>query len=79
MLSPEQAKIFYDRLGKKLDWQGFYEDCAVADLTEHLALAQANSVIEFGCGTGRFAESLLTHHLSADTTEPSLKMRERTL
>lgn len=66
MLSHEQAKVFYDRFGKKQDWQGFYEDCATADLTKHLALAQANSVIEFGCGTEPFTESLLTHHLPAD-------------
>jgi NADPH-dependent glutamate synthase beta subunit-like oxidoreductase/ubiquinone/menaquinone biosynthesis C-methylase UbiE len=66
MLSHEQAKVFYDRFGKKQDWQGFYENFAVADLIEHLALSRAHCVIEFGCGTGRFAESLLIHHLSAD-------------
>jgi hypothetical protein len=59
MLSHEQAQAFYERFGKKQDWQRFFEDAAVADLIEHLALAQANSVIEFGCGTGRLAESLL--------------------
>jgi ubiquinone/menaquinone biosynthesis C-methylase UbiE len=67
MLSHEQAKAFYDRIGKKQDWQGLYEDGAVADLIQHLELAQANSVIEFGCGTGRLAASLLGHHLPTDT------------
>ena len=66
MLSYEQARAFYDWFGSKQDWQRFYEDAAVADLIEHLALAQANFVIEFGCGTGLLAESLLAHHLSVN-------------
>jgi ubiquinone/menaquinone biosynthesis C-methylase UbiE len=65
MHSYEQARAFYDWLGTKQDWQRIYEDPAVADLIEHLKLAQTNSVIEFGCGTGRLAEALLAHHLPA--------------
>lgn len=68
MLSRKQARGFYDRLGSKQDWQSFYEDPAVADLVAHLSLATATSVIEFGCGTGRLAESLLTHHLPREAT-----------
>jgi len=68
MLSRKQARDFYDRLGSKQDWQSFYEDPAVADLIAHLSLATAASMIEFGCGTGRLAESLLTHHLPKEAT-----------
>jgi ubiquinone/menaquinone biosynthesis C-methylase UbiE len=66
MLSHEQARAFYDRFGSKQDWQRFYEDPATASLIRHSSLASARSVIEFGCGTGRFAESLLARHLPAD-------------
>ena len=66
MLSTEQAKSFYDRFGAKQDKQAFYEDRALDDLVAHAAFDQARSVLEFGCGTGRFAERLLDHHLPPD-------------
>jgi SAM-dependent methyltransferase len=66
MLSHEKARAFYDWLGRKQDWQRFYEDPAVDSLLKHLSLASAKSVIEFGCGTGRLAGRLLASHLSAD-------------
>ncbi len=61
-----QAKAFYDRFGAKQDAQGFYEDRALASLMAHAAFDTANSVFEFGCGTGRFAERLLTEALPPD-------------
>src|SRR5581483_522741 len=63
-LSRPQARQFYDWMGSKLDLQAFCEDRATAELTEHLDLGSAEFVFEFGCGTGRFAESLLARHLS---------------
>jgi ubiquinone/menaquinone biosynthesis C-methylase UbiE len=63
MLSREQARAFYDRFGSKQDWQGFYEDPATMDLIAHADLPNAGSVFELGCGTGRFAETLLENHL----------------
>ncbi len=63
MLTHEEAKKFYDRFGSKQDWQRFYESRAVDDLIAHLKLNQAQSVFEFGCGTGRLAEILLDHFL----------------
>ena len=63
MLTHEEAKTFYDRFGSKQDWQRFYESRAVDDLIAHLKLNQAQSVFEFGCGTGRLAEILLDHFL----------------
>jgi ubiquinone/menaquinone biosynthesis C-methylase UbiE len=66
MLSHRQAKAFYDRFGTKQDWQGFYEDVATEALIQSGEFAKARAVVEFGCGTGRFAEKLLESHLPAD-------------
>ena len=63
MLSREQARLYYDRFGAKQDSQWYYEDPATDDLIEHARFAGAQSVFEFGCGTGRFAETLLQEHL----------------
>ncbi|MGA8279133.1 MAG: class I SAM-dependent methyltransferase [Rhodanobacteraceae bacterium] len=62
-LSPEEAKSYYDKFGRKQDSQAFYENQALEELTEHADLRDARSVFEFGCGTGRFALDLLRHHL----------------
>jgi ubiquinone/menaquinone biosynthesis C-methylase UbiE len=66
MLSHQQAKAFYDRFGKKQDWQSFYEDIATAALIQNGEFDKAGAVFEFGCGTGRFAERLLERHLPAN-------------
>ena len=66
MLSHGQAKKFYDFFGSAQDWQRFYEDAAVNDLTAHLSLKNARQLFEFGCGTGRLAEKLLENHLGPD-------------
>lgn len=63
MLSREGARAFYDRLGAGQDSQRFFEDPATRDLVAHAELECAERIFEFGCGTGRFAEQLLTHHL----------------
>jgi ubiquinone/menaquinone biosynthesis C-methylase UbiE len=63
MLSHDRARSFYDRLGTWQDWQQFFEDPATNDLVKALDLPSAQSVLEFGCGTGRLAESLLTRQL----------------
>ncbi len=62
-LSPEQAKRFYDRLGARQDWQGFYENAALQELIAHSGFDSARAVLEFGCGTGAFAARLLRQHL----------------
>lgn len=62
-LTNEQVIDFYDRLGARQDRAGSYEDAALADLVRHSNFDQARSVVEFGCGTGRFAEELLKQHL----------------
>lgn len=66
MLSHQQAKAFYDRFGKKQDSQGFYEDVATTALIHNGEFDKADAVLEFGCGTGRFAERLLERHIPAN-------------
>lgn len=68
VLKPSEAKSFYDRFGKKQDTQSFYENPALDDLIAHASFSEAKKVFEFGCGTGRFAASLLSEHLPAEAT-----------
>ena len=63
MLNHEQATAFYDRLGAKQDWQAFYEAPATGDLIAHASFETAQSVFEFGCGTGTTASRVLARHL----------------
>ncbi len=58
-LTRERARVFYNRLGGRQDSQAYYEDPATNDLVAHAAFGEAQAVVEFGCGTGRFAEQLL--------------------
>jgi ubiquinone/menaquinone biosynthesis C-methylase UbiE len=67
MLSTEEAKKYYDKFGSKQDSQGFYEDSATEMLIRHGRFEEAKSVFEFGIGTGRFAEKLLSSHLASDS------------
>ncbi len=60
MLSPHAIKNFYDRFGSRQDRQAFYEDRALDILVEQGKFAEARFMIEFGCGTGRLADRLLT-------------------
>jgi ubiquinone/menaquinone biosynthesis C-methylase UbiE len=66
--SPDDAKRFYDRFGKKQDWQAFYENPAINDLIAHADFEHARAVFELGFGTGRLAERLLSHYLPQDAT-----------
>jgi SAM-dependent methyltransferase len=59
--------MFYDWFGAKQNSQRFYEDAAVDDLVAHGGFGQAYSVLEFGCGTGRLADRLLSGHLPAES------------
>jgi ubiquinone/menaquinone biosynthesis C-methylase UbiE len=64
VLTHEQAQAFYDWMGKKQDWQAFYEAKVRHDLITHASFETAQAVFEFGCGTGALAERLLTSHLN---------------
>jgi ubiquinone/menaquinone biosynthesis C-methylase UbiE len=63
VLSPSAAQAYYDQFGKKQDSQGFYEDPALDDLIAQADFQDAQSVFEFGCGTGKLAARLLEKHL----------------
>ena len=58
-LSPKQARLVYNRIGRLQDWQAFYEDAATNRLVANAALAGEQKIFEFGCGTGRLAVRLL--------------------
>lgn len=63
-LSHEEARRTYDRIGSRQDSQSFYEDRATALVLMHGDFTAAESVFEFGCGTGRFALRLFEECLS---------------
>jgi ubiquinone/menaquinone biosynthesis C-methylase UbiE len=67
-LSHADARRFYDRMGAKQDTQAFYEDEATEDLVAHGSFGEACAVLEFGCGTGRFAKGLLEQHTPPTAT-----------
>lgn len=65
-LDAGQARRFYDRVGRWQDTQRFYEHAVIARLVAAGDFAGARAVFELGCGTGRFADSLLARELSGD-------------
>ena len=77
VLSPEQARRVYDRIGRAQDWQGFYEDAATAELIAHSTFGDAGAVFELGCGTGRFAARLLADHLPPAATYSGVDVSPR--
>lgn len=67
-LSNSQVENFYNSLGVKQDGSGYYEDATLADLIKHADFENAKSVVEFGCGTGKFAQDLLSNVLPNNST-----------
>ena len=84
-LSHDEARAFYDRLGARQDSQAFYEDAATDILLRHGFFERARSLLEFGCGTGRFAEALLeraasdTRYLGLDLSATMTELASRRL
>jgi ubiquinone/menaquinone biosynthesis C-methylase UbiE len=68
MLSREEARRVYDRIGRLQDSQAFYEDRATDLLVQHGRFTTAHRVFEFGCGTGRLALRLLSEYLHPGAT-----------
>lgn len=66
MLTHQEAREFYDRFGERQDRQGWYEDEPCRRLVRLADFSTARKVLEFGCGTGRFARTLLEDHLPSD-------------
>lgn len=67
-LSNTQVENFYNAFGIRQDGSGYYEDATLADLISHANFDSAKSIVEFGCGTGKFAENLLNNVLQNDAT-----------
>jgi ubiquinone/menaquinone biosynthesis C-methylase UbiE len=63
ILSHDQARRVYDRIGRRQETQAFYEDRATDELIKGGDFESAAHVFELGCGTGRLAERLLSSHL----------------
>ena len=63
-LSRQELRRVYDRIAWIQDWQAYFEDAVLDTLVAHAEVGAAEAVFEFGCGTGRFAASLLACHLS---------------
>lgn len=72
LLSHDEARTVYDRIGSWVDWHALFEGPATRDLGRHLDWSQVRSVLEFGCGTGRFAEYWLSHSLPPDVSYSAL-------
>lgn len=67
-LSHARAKRFYDRFGARQDRGALYERRPIELLIENAGFDEATAVFEFGCGTGRLAERLLSRHLPEEAT-----------
>jgi ubiquinone/menaquinone biosynthesis C-methylase UbiE len=79
-----QARHFYDRFGKLMDTQAFYEDASFDVLIRHAAFDRAGTVFELGCGTGRLAVRLLERelplsasYLGTDLSETMVRLARR--
>ena len=66
-LDRQAVRRFYDRFGSKHDRQSFHEDPGLDVLVREGYFAHARHVFELGCGTGRFADRLLSRELPPDT------------
>jgi SAM-dependent methyltransferase len=77
MLSHQQARRVYDRIGAFQDSQAFYEEPATRLLFRHGDFSSAAAAFEFGCGTGRFAQRLLSDYLPADATYRAVDISPR--
>jgi SAM-dependent methyltransferase len=67
-ITHQQARRFYDRIGRAQDARPISERRALDALAAHGDFAGAASVLEFGSGTGRFAARLLRDELPEGAT-----------
>lgn len=65
-LTVEEARAFYDQFGARQDWQWWYADSVLKVLLARADFQNAQSIIEFGCGTGRFASRVLSDFAPCD-------------
>jgi len=76
MLTRQEARDFYDRSGGKQAGQSFYEKPAIERLIELGDFGSAQAVVEFGCGTGGFAERLMEEELPISATYAGFDLSE---
>lgn len=58
-LTQAEIEKFYDAFGARQNDAGYYEDVTLGELTRFAKFESATAIVEFGCGTGRFAEEML--------------------
>jgi ubiquinone/menaquinone biosynthesis C-methylase UbiE len=73
----EQARRFYDRIGRGQDARPLSERRALTALAALGDFGRARTVVEFGCGTGRFAARLLRERLPGDASYFGLDVSPR--
>ncbi len=85
MLTHKEAQKFYDSFGRKQDKQ-FYEESALNELITHSNFSEAKNIIEFGCGTGKFASRLLKdilpdncHYLGIDISQTMIDLCKKNI
>lgn len=76
-LDAAAAARIYDRIGPFQDTQAIYEDAATRRLEILAQFDRCSSVFELGCGTGRFAEHLLTDRLPESATYEGVDVSPR--
>ena len=76
-ITHEQARRIYDRIGRGQDARPISERRALDALAAHGDFAHAEAVVEFGCGTGRFAARLLREGLPGGATYLGLDVSPR--
>lgn len=77
ILTRGQARELYDRSGRRRDRRAVFEIVPVERLCELGEFDTARAVAEFGCGTGRLAETLMTHHLPKRATYVGFDVSEK--
>jgi len=74
MLTREELRQVYDRIGPWQDAQSFYEAPAIDRLLDHGDFGRARSVVEIGCGTGALARQLLADRCPETTTYEAVEL-----
>jgi SAM-dependent methyltransferase len=75
-LDRDAIRAHYDAFGKRQDNQSWYEDPALQVLLDNGEFGTAQHVVEFGCGTGRLAETLMREHLGPTATYTGLEISQ---
>jgi len=76
LLTRQQARDFYDRVGRRHDRQSPYERRPIDRLVELGNFGAAEAVVEFGCGTGAFAQRLMDTELPGNATYAGFDLSE---